>query len=111
MEGLIWVVAAILCNATAQLTLKAGAVADLRWQIFLTPSLLTGVVLYGISFLLTIKIYAKYPLSVISPLMAGAIFMLVSLGSALFFSEPVTLQKTIGIVLILAGIGVLAGTA
>jgi multidrug transporter EmrE-like cation transporter len=104
-----WVVLAIIFNASAQVLLKAGAGADLaRWQSWLTPFILIGLGLYGLSFVLTVRIYAYYPLGVISPLMAGAIFLLINIAAVVFFAEPLTLQKVGGIALIVAGISLLS---
>lgn len=109
MKAMYWVVIAVLCNAAAQLALKYGSGGDLaRWQSWLHPAILIGMGLYLVSFILTVRIYALYPLSVISPLMAGAIFVLISLGGQWFFSEPVTLNKIGGMLLIAAGIALLS---
>ena len=106
----VWVLLAVLCNAAAQVALKMGSVTEMRWQSFLTLPVFCGAFLYGIAFILTIRIYADYPLSIISPLMAGAIFLLVGLASNLVFSEPLTVQKLAGMALIVAGIGLLSGS-
>lgn len=110
--GVYWVAIAILCNVSAQVALKMGASTELgRWQTWLSPAIIAGLGLYGLSFILTVRIYAQYPLSVIAPLMAGAIFALVTVASVMFFSEPVTLQKIGGIALIAAGIAMLSQAA
>jgi multidrug transporter EmrE-like cation transporter len=109
MKAAYWVVIAVFCNVGAQVALKMGATTELgRWQTWLSPAIIIGLGLYGLSFILTIGIYAQYPLSVISPLMAGAIFMLITLASALLFAEPLTLQKVGGIALIVSGIALLS---
>jgi multidrug transporter EmrE-like cation transporter len=109
MKSIGWILAAILCNVGAQMALKAGASTELlRWQTWLSPAILLGLGLYGLSFVLTVRVYADYPLSIISPLMAGAIFLLISLLSAQVFNEPITLEKIAGIALIVAGIALLA---
>jgi len=106
------VATAVLCNVSAQVALKMGASTEVtRLQTWLSPAILIGLALYGLSFVLTIRIYASYPLSVISPIMAGAIFSLVSLASVIFFSEPLTLQKVGGIALIVAGMAVISQSA
>ncbi len=111
MKSVLWIAAAVLCNVGAQVALKSGATTSLRWQSLFSPALVAGVALYAVSFVLTIRIYADYPLSVISPLMAGAIFVLVSVASAVFFAEPITASKLAGIALIVAGIALLARSA
>lgn len=108
----LWIIAAVACNAGAQVALKFGADAGLdRWQSWLSPAILGGLFLYAISFVLTVRVYADFPLSVISPLMAGGIFVLVTLTSALLFAEPVTLLKSAGMCCIVAGIFLLAKSA
>lgn len=106
------VAAAVICNAAAQLALKHGGMSGLhRWHDWINLPLMAGALLYGVSFILTVKVYAAYPLSVISPLMAGCIFILITLGAAWFFAEPVTLQKLGGMLLIVAGIVLLGKSA
>lgn len=109
MKSIGWIIAAILCNVGAQMALKFGASTEiLRWQTWASPAILLGLGLYSLSFVFTVRVYADYPLSIISPLMAGAIFLIISLLSAQVFNEPITLEKMIGIVLIVAGIAILA---
>lgn len=109
MNHLLWVMLAVLCNAGAQVALKMGSSQPLsHWQTWLSLPILTGLFLYAVSFILTIKIYAYYPLSVISPAMAGAIFIAITFASYLVFAEPVTLTKLAGIVFVVAGIGLLS---
>lgn len=103
---------AVVCNVAAQLALKSGANVQIdRWQTWASPAVLLGVVLYAASFALTLRIYAQFPLSLISPLMAGAIFVLVSAASVVLFSEPITPHKVAGMVLIVGGIVLLSRSA
>lgn len=111
MKSLLWITVAVLCNAGAQIALKAGATTNPSLKSFISPWLVAGVVLYGISFVVTVRIYADHPLSVISPLMAGAIFVLICLASAVFFDEPLSPYKVAGITLIIAGIALLTRAA
>ncbi len=109
MRSTLLVAIAVLCNVSAQLALKKGSGTDLsRWQNWLSLPLLAGLGLYGLSFLFTIRIYSSFPLSFISPVMAGAIFLLTTIGSAAVFDESLTFPKFIGIALIVAGIAVLS---
>lgn len=86
MQAFYAVAVAVLCNVSAQVALKMGATTEVtRLQTWLSPAILIGLALYGLSFVLTIRIYASFPLSVISPIMAGAIFSLVALASVVFF--------------------------
>lgn len=109
MKHLLWVVLAIVANAGAQVALKMGSAQPLtQWQTWISLPILSGLLLYAFSFVLTIKIYAYYPLSIISPAMAGAIFLLITLASYVVFAEPVTLTKISGIALVVSGIALLS---
>jgi multidrug transporter EmrE-like cation transporter len=72
---------------------------------------LGAVALYGVSFVLTALVFARLPLSLISPLMAGAIFVLISLLSLLFLGEAITPTRWLGMALVLAGIALLSRSA
>lgn len=112
MTSVFWVFVAIACNAGAQVALKFGASDALhRWQAWFSPSILGGLLLYGISFMLTVRVYADFPLGVISPVMAGGIFMLITLASVLLFGEALTLGKIAGMGCIVVGILLLAKSA
>ena len=101
--------AAVLCNALAQVLLKRAAVTDASdLRQWLDLSLLGAVALYCVSFALTALVYARMPLTVASPLMAGAIFLLIALFSMLAFGESLGAAKIAGMVLILAGIALLS---
>jgi multidrug transporter EmrE-like cation transporter len=109
---------AVFCNASAQVAMKfagraglsgAAVAADTtsRWLAWLSPWLLASVALYGLSFLLTIRVFANNALSVASPLMAGLTFVCIVMASWLVLGEAMDVRKVGGIVLILAGIVVL----
>lgn len=110
-QAALWglVAAAVLCNAAAQVLIKRGAPAALlpvaQW---LDRRLLAAVALYGMSFVLTALVYARLPLSLASPLMAGAVFVLVSLGAMWLLGETLGALRVAGIVLIVAGMALLA---
>lgn len=103
----------VLCNVGAQLAMKYGGQvpsasdALAPWR---SPWLLGAVMLYGLSFLLTVKVVAVNPLSVASPAMAGSTFFLVTLMSWLLLGESMGLQKLAGITLIVGGIVLLSRT-
>jgi multidrug transporter EmrE-like cation transporter len=104
--------AAVLCNACAQLLMKQANVSDaLNWRQWLSPSLLAAVLVYGLSFALTALVFARLPLSLVSPLMAGAIFVLISVFSVAFLGETLGVLRIAGMACILVGIGLLARSA
>ncbi len=108
-EPLIALVA-VLCNASAQLAMKFAGRAGVEGgglAAWLSPWLLGAVVLYGMSFLLTMRVFARNELSVASPLMAGLTFGCIVLASWLILGESIDARKLGGIALILAGIAAL----
>ena len=109
MKSLILVILAVCCNAGAQVALKQAAMGELgHWQAWFKPSLFLGAGLYVTSFIVTVKVYADYDLSLISPVMAGAIFVLVTIAAHFLFAESLTFSKLAGIACIVAGIALLA---
>ena len=63
-----------------------------------------AVALYGLSFLLTVRVSAVNPLSIASPAMAGCTFLLIALASSVVLHEAMGLQKLLGMGLIVIGI-------
>jgi multidrug transporter EmrE-like cation transporter len=56
-------------------------------------------------------VFARFPLSLISPLMAGAVFVLISLFSVAFLGEALGASRIAGMVCVVAGIALLARSA
>ncbi len=103
------VLAAVLCNATAQVLMKRGGVTHAGdWHQWITPSLFGAASLYVVSFAITPIVYARMPLSLISPLMAGAIFVLISTASVLFLHEHLNTLRLAGMACVLLGIYLLS---
>jgi len=104
--------AAVLCNASAQVLMKQANVTDaLNWRQWLAPSLLLAVLVYGMSFALTALVFARLPLTLVSPLMAGAIFVLISVFSVAFLGESLGMLRIAGMACIMVGIALLARSA
>lgn len=98
---------AVICNVGAQLSMKyAGQEqqAAKSLAMWLSPWLISAVMLYGVSFLLTVRVVAVNPLSVASPAMAGGTFLLITMASWLLLDEGMGTQKIVGIALIFMGI-------
>ena len=68
-----------------------------------------GFILYGLAALVWFRIIATQPLSTAYPLLVSLTFMLVTLGAATLFQEPVTARKLVGLAIILVGIFVIGG--
>ena len=106
------VAAAVLCNAVAQILIKRAAVTDaLNLQSWLSVPLLSAVASYGLSFALTALVFARFPLSLISPMMAGAIFVVISVFSVAFLGEALGPARIAGMVCVVVGIALLARSA
>lgn len=97
---------AVLCNVAAQFAMKfAGRGLEEQSGIaaWITPWILIAASLYGISFLLTIRVFAANPLTLASPVMAGGTFLLIALFGSLL-GENIRLATIAGMLFILGGI-------
>lgn len=99
----------VLCaaglNASAQILIKLNAIEQLGdIKAWTNPALWLAVLLYAMSFALTALIYHRLPLTVISPLMTGLIFVGIAAYSVLFLSETLSMLRLIGMGLILLGV-------
>jgi multidrug transporter EmrE-like cation transporter len=113
IQNLFLILVAIVCNVFAQVSIKKAGQANLFSQGFHSITfekivtnhyVWAGMILYTISFLLTIKIYGKYDLSLISPIMAALIFIGIIIVSNLMFGEHISLMKIVGVILLIIGI-------
>ena len=103
------VLVAVVCNSMAQVLMKRGGVTHAGdWHQWITPSLIGAGLLYVVSFAITPIVYARMPLSLISPLMAGAIFVFITVASVVFLSESVNALRLAGIACVLVGIYLLS---
>ena len=118
--GMLLIGCSIVLSAGAQLLMKAGMLElgslgivrtlEISPEVIarLLPVLtwvLTGLVLYAISMLTWMGALAKYDLSLAYPLL-GLSYILVYVGAVIWprLHETVSMSKTIGILLILAGV-------
>lgn len=107
MNQPLLVALAILLNVGAQLSIKYAGLrtgGESLLQQLGSPWLLGALALYGLSFLLTVRIYAVNSLSVAAPVMAACTFVLIYLLSFALLREPITLIKVAGLGLIVSGI-------
>lgn len=75
-------------------------------RVFLTPYVLVGICLYGISTVFYLMTLSKLPLSVAYPAISISYIVIMFL-SYLFFHESLNIFKIIGTVLILGGVSLL----
>jgi len=75
-------------------------------HILIIPEILIGLILFGSSFLLWIKVLTKSDLSYAYPMVSLG-YVVVVLLSKFLFNEPFTYNKIIGIVMIVSGVFIL----
>ncbi len=104
----------IVLAALGQLGIKygVGMIAPSTSGVFFyvkvlqNPFVLLGTFCYLVSALLWLKVLSLLPLSIAYPSIAGA-YILVVLFSRLIFSEPLTIWKVAGVLLIFLGVTLL----
>lgn len=113
-------VTSVLFNVTANILLKkgvvvAGGISGHRGQlvtevlkVFLNPLVAIGLALYGMSFIIWLRILTFNDLSRSYPIFATIVFLLTTLGSMIFLKEHVSLYRVLGIAIMLLGIYVVA---
>lgn len=104
----------ILITSSALIVLKLGSkdgalaqMIDGRPHLNLTLYTVTGVILYGLSFLVYTYLLSKYDLGYIIPLTTALVYIVIFTASFIIFKESFTLVKVLGITLILAGLAML----
>ncbi|MBQ3799980.1 MAG: hypothetical protein II837_06755 [Treponema sp.] len=104
----------ILCTAFGMVLIRKGGIqssagiSEGRITLNIEPAFLIGLVLYAVSFLLWLYILQLFPLTYISPVAYGLVYVLVCLLSSLLLGEAVPPRAICGGVMIIAGI-ILAG--
>jgi len=117
-KNLIEILISVFMGAIGQTVLKLGAnklgsislsfrniIKDIV-HILMIPEILIGLVLFGSSFLLWIKVLTKSDLSYAYPMVSLG-YVLVALLSKFLFNEPFTINKIAGVVMIISGVFVL----
>lgn len=105
----------IVLNVAGQLLLRRAAMAGSApdaavAKAYLSPYFVGGVAMLGFSMLLWVQVLRKMPLTLAHPISAIA-FILVPVGARVLWGEPLTLLRMIGILVILAGVVIVARSA
>jgi multidrug transporter EmrE-like cation transporter len=115
-RGLVLLLLACICSVSGNLLLRAsvlggggfslssGGIVGQLLKFVYDPKFSIGFILYGLATLLWFAVISVVPLSTCYPVLVSITFVLVTFGSAFFFGESISLQKLIGIAVILAGI-------
>lgn len=109
--GTILLIAYTLATSLALIFLKLGTQSgapitfiDSKIGFNLGFFTISGVVLYGLSFLIYTYLIAKYDLGFIIPIATALVYVVIFVASFIIFKESFTMLKIIGIILILVGI-------
>lgn len=113
-------VISVTFNVTANILLKKGVVAfgglsgekakillELSRAV-LNPFVIIGLSLYGLSFLIWLRVLTFNELSKSYPIFATCVFLLTTLGSMKFLSEDISITRILGMIIMLIGIFVVA---
>jgi drug/metabolite transporter (DMT)-like permease len=116
LAGFVLLLITAVCMAVANLLIKHGieaaggftpSVAALL-QLLRQPALLAGLLLTGISALMWFRILATQRLSTCYPLFVSLTYSLITVGAFFFLHEKMSVQKLVGLVVIIVGITTVA---
>ena len=106
----------VLCNVFANVLLKTGItkvggitltkatlVSDFSKVVF-SPLIIIGLGLYGVSFVLWLRVLSFNDLSRVYPIFVTLVFLLTTVGSARFLGESISITRIIGILITIVGI-------
>jgi len=105
------ILAYAIATSLALIFLKLGSVSGAPASIInghlhfnLSFYVISGILLYGISFLIYTYLVAKYDLGYIIPLATALVYVAIFIASFIIFKESFTLIKIIAIAFVLGGI-------
>lgn len=110
----------VTLNVTANIFLKKGVIsfggissdkaqllASLTKAAF-SPFIIGGLVLYGLSFVIWLRVLSFNDLSRAYPIFASVVFLMTTIGSMKFLNEDVSLMRFVGMAVMLTGIFIVA---
>jgi len=119
--GFVFVLVAAALTMGANLMLRAGIDAaggfspgtatELIFgllRLMLQPLFAVGFVTYFLAAVVWFRVVATEPLSIAYPILVSLTFAFVTAGAVIFFHEPISLRKVLGLAVILAGIAILS---
>ncbi len=74
------------------------------FALMINPIFLIGLALYGGGTLIWMRVISTEPISVGYPILMSIAFITITGGAAFFFNETITIQKIIGMAIIVAGV-------
>lgn len=110
MQWLILIVG-VLSNASASILIKVAVTSNNNpleisnpLSIVGNPTLIIGVGLYGLAFILYALALTYLPLNIAHPILTSGSIALVSIASVIFFGEILSPINIVGIALIILGV-------
>lgn len=86
---------------------KAKLIQELS-SAAMSPFIIGGLFLYGFSFIIWLRVLTIADLSRAYPIFATIVFLLTTIGSAVFLKENISLLRVIGIIIMICGIFIAA---
>jgi drug/metabolite transporter (DMT)-like permease len=116
LAGFVLLLITAVCMSVANLLIKHGideaggftpSMVAL-FQVLRQPAALAGVLLTGLSALLWFRILATQKLSTCYPLFVSLTYSLITVGAFYFLHEKMSVQKLVGLAVIIVGIATVA---
>ncbi len=113
-------VISVICNVSANMLLKFGVTKGGGFTLQKTtivtdvlraaqnPFIILGLCLYGISFVLWLRVLSFNDLSKTYPIFVTFVFIVTTIGTAIFFKEHVSLLRILGMAVSIIGIYLIA---
>jgi len=117
LAGFLLLLLTAVFGALANLLIKKGIVqtgggfTPSLWallQLLRQPALVAGLLLIGIAGLLWFRVLATQKLSTCYPLFVSLTYTLITIGAFYFLHEKISIQKLVGLVVIIIGITTVA---
>lgn len=102
------VVAANLLLRTSILSVNFTFSIEKFYKLFLNPTFVFGLFLYGVSMLTWFKVMAMEALSISYPILVGLSFIGVTIGAVILFRESIPPVKIAGIAVVFIGIVIIS---
>lgn len=75
-----------------------------------SPFIIVGIILYGLSFILWLRVLTTNDLSRVYPIFVTCVFILTTIGSAKLFGEHISMLRITGLLVAIFGIYLIART-
>ena len=116
LAGFLLLLLTAACMAVANVLMKTGIAQDggfaLRistvFSLLQQPSFTVGFLLTGIAALMWFRILSTQKLSTCYPLFISLTYSLITVGAFYFLHEKISIQKLLGLVIIIVGITTVA---